>query len=146
MASNDSGTDTGLLANITRAMQAMAQRQQVIARNLANSETAGFKARDTVAPDFAALLAATGDGGTPRVARPRVTITSGMAALGARAPSAGSIIDDPDTAETKPDGNNVVIEEQLLKMAQLQADFAAVTNIYRKQMGLLKTAASRGGV
>jgi flagellar basal-body rod protein FlgB len=134
-----------LIAGITRSMKALSQRQQVIAQNLANSETPGFKARETISPDFAALLARHGDGGTPQVARPEVRISGGMAALGARQPDGGSIIADRDTGETKPDGNNVVLEEQMLKMGQVQSDFATMTGIYRKQMGLLKSAIGRGG-
>lgn len=134
-----------LLDGITRSMHALSDRQRVISQNIANSETPGFKARETVAPDFAALLAAQGDGGAARVRRPEVRITSGMAALGAREPAGGSIVADADTGETKPDGNNVVLEEQLLKMGQVQADFAALTSIYRKQVGLLKTAVGHSG-
>jgi len=139
-------TTPALIAGLTRSMKALSERQQVIAQNLANSETRGFKARETLAPDFSALLAAQGDGGPAKVARPSVRIISGMAALGARQPNGGSIVADSDTSETKPDGNNVMIEDQMLKMGQLQADYAALTNIYRKQMGLLKTATGgRGG-
>ncbi len=135
-----------LIAGLTRSMKALSERQQVIAQNLANSETPGFKARETVEADFSALLAAQGGGGPPRIARPAVRITSGMAALGARQPTGGTIVVDNDTSETKPDGNNVVLEDQMLKMGQVQADYAAVTSIYRKQMNLLKTATSgRGG-
>lgn len=134
-----------LIAGVTAAMKALAQRQQVIAQNLANSETSGFKARETVAPDFSALLAATGGSGAPRVTRPAVRLSSGMAALGARQPAGGAIVADADTGETKPDGNNVVIEEQMLKLGQTQSDYAAMTSIYRKQMGLLKAAIGRGG-
>ena len=134
-----------LIDGLTRSMKALSARQQVIAQNLANSETPAFKARETVAPDFSALLAAQGEGGAGRVARPQVRISGGMAALGARQPNGGRIIADGDTGETKPDGNNVVIEEQMLKLGQVQSDFAAVTSIYRKQMTMLKTAAGRGG-
>ena len=136
--------DPSLLASLTRSMHALSDRQQVIARNIANSETAGFKAGETPAQDFSSLLAAHGNATTPHVARPRVTITSGMAALGARQPG-GGVIADPDTSETKLDGNNIVLEEQLLKMSGIQSDFAAVTNIYKKQMGFLKIATARGG-
>jgi len=45
----------------------------------------------------------------------------------------------------KPDGNNVTLEDQLLKMGQVQTDFATMTNLYRKQMSLMKTALGRGG-
>ena len=135
----------GLIDGLTRSMQALSQRQQVIAQNIANSETPGFMARETMAPDFAELLSAQGDSGAPRVARPQVRISSGMAALGARQPDGGSIIADADTGETRPDGNNVGLEDQMLKMGQVQSDFAAATSIYRKQMGMLKTATGRNG-
>jgi flagellar basal-body rod protein FlgB len=130
-----------LLQGIERAMQHLSGRQKVVAQNIANSETPGFKAREVEAPDFGALLDV--QQGGPRVARPRISITSGMAALGASQPRGGSgIIADPDTMETKPDGNNVTLEEQLLKMGEIQADFTALTNLYRKQLSLMKTATS----
>ncbi|MCD2317083.1 flagellar basal body protein [Sphingomonas sp. IC-11] len=134
-----------LIAGIGREMKHLAERQRVIAQNIANSETPGFKAREVEAPDFSALLEQTGSSSGVRIGRPSVTITSGMAALGARAPGAGHIIMDKDVSETKPDGNNVTLEDQLLKMGELQADFAAITNLYRKQQALLKTALGKGG-
>ncbi len=42
--------------------------------------------------------------------------------------------------ETKPDGNNVTLEDQLLKMGQVQTDFTPMTNLYRKQMTLIQAA------
>lgn len=135
----------GLIGGIARAMHGLADRQQVISENIANSETPHFKAREMEAPDFSALLEARGGvKGTPRVARPSISITSGMRALGARPPlSATNVVLDRATTETKPDGNNVTLEEQLLKMGTIQSDFTAMTNLYRKQMGLLKTALGR---
>lgn len=124
-------------------MKHLSERQRVIAQNIANSETPGFKARDMAEPNFAGLLAAQ-DTGKPSVARPRVTISSGMSALGARQAMGGNILLDANTSETKPDGNNVALEDQLLKMGQIQADFATMTSIYRKQLGLLKTAIGKG--
>lgn len=133
-----------LLAGIGREMKHLSERQRVIAQNIANSETPGFKAREVAAPDFADLLSAQGVGGSPRVARPRISITSGMAALGARPIETRSVLFDKDVSETKPDGNNVTLEDQLLKMGQVQADFATMTNLYRKQQALLKTALGKG--
>jgi flagellar basal-body rod protein FlgB len=135
-----------LLDGITRSMKHLSERQRVIAENIANSETPRFKARDVTAPDFSALIEAQGGArGAPHIARPRIQITAGMAAMGARPPRAASdIILDRNTVETKPDGNNVTLEEQLLKMGGVQSDFAAMTNLYRKQMDLMKTAIGRG--
>ncbi|WP_033921479.1 flagellar basal body protein [Sphingomonas sp. 37zxx] len=132
-----------LLEGIHVSMKHLSERQRVIAQNIANSETPGFKAREVIEPKFADLLSQ--GGGKPSVSRPRITLTSGMAALGARQPMTASIVLDSATSETKPDGNNVALEDQLLKMGQIQADFATVTSLYRKQLGLLKSAIGRNG-
>jgi len=131
-----------LLTAIGASMKHLSERQRVIAQNIANSETPGFKAREVNPPSFSDLLPQ--GGGKPSVARPRITLTTGMSALGARQPMAGNIVLDSATSETKPDGNNVAIEDQLLKMGQIQADFATMTSLYRKQMGLLKSAIGHG--
>lgn len=136
-----------IFAGIEQAMRHLSDRQRVIAQNIANSETPGYRARDVEAPDFAGLVQATSGGrGQPRVARPSVALTAGMAAMGASQPQAGSgIVLDRDVSETKPDGNNVTLEDQLLRLGQVQQDFTALTSLYRKQMGLLRTALGKNG-
>jgi flagellar basal-body rod protein FlgB len=132
-----------LIDGITTAMRHLSDRQKVIAENIANSDTPGYKAQTVQTPDFAGMVdLASGKG---HVARPTVALTSGMAALGARPPRAGTTIADRSISETKPDGNNVTLEDQLLQMGQVQADFATLTNLYRKQMSLLKTAIGKEG-
>ncbi|MFZ5746623.1 MAG: flagellar basal body protein [Pseudomonadota bacterium] len=129
-----------ILSGIERNMKYLQSRQQVVAQNIANSETPGYKARDVSAPNFSDLLSQQGIGGAPAVAAPRVQLTAGMRSLGAVDLSGSGVVFDKDISETKPDGNNVTLEDQLLKMGEIQADFTAMTNIYRKQMGLLKTS------
>jgi flagellar basal-body rod protein FlgB len=46
--------------------------------------------------------------------------------------------------EMSPDKNAVDIETQMVKMAQTQADFQLISSLYRKQVGLIKTALGRG--
>jgi flagellar basal-body rod protein FlgB len=135
-----------LFDGMGRALKAMAEHQRVIAENVANSETPGYKARTVEAPDFSALVESqVGGGGGPHVTRPRVELSGGMAALGARPPQAGGrVVLDSATSETKPDGNNVTLEDQLLALGQVQADYAAMTSLYRKQIGLLKSAIGKG--
>ncbi len=133
-----------ILSGIRTEMKFLSERQRVIAQNIANSETPGFKAREVAPPDFAALLGAQG-GGVSSIAQPSVKITDGMAALGAIQPRSAPIVLDKDITETKPDGNNVTLEDQLLKMGEIQADFATMTNLYRKQLSMLKTALGRNG-
>jgi flagellar basal-body rod protein FlgB len=127
---------SGPLANgIADSMRHLSQRQQVIAQNIANADTPGYKAREVAAPDFGALLETTG-----QVRRPTVRISSAMAALGAKGPSNGGTILDRGTSETKPDGNNVTLEDQLMKVGQIQADFATMSKLYAKQMGMFQKA------
>ena len=135
-----------LLASIHRNMQHLAARQQVLAQNIANSETPGYRSRDMEAPDFADLLASQGAGGTPRVGRPSVQLPGAMRSQGAvMPPGGGGVIYDTDVAETKPDGNNVPLEDQLLRMGEVQADFTAMAGLYRKQMNLIQTAIGKRG-
>ncbi|MBQ1496860.1 MAG: flagellar biosynthesis protein FlgB [Sphingomonas sp.] len=133
-----------ILSGIRRQMETLSDRQRVIAQNIANSETPGFKARMVEDADFSDLLGNSGTGGI-RVAKPRVELTAGMKGLGAIQPAGAGIVLDKDISETKPDGNNVTLEDQLLKLGQVQADFSAMTNLYRKQLSMLKTAVGKGG-
>ena len=134
-----------LMAGISMAMKNLSERQRVIAENIANGDTPGFKAREVNGPDFASLLNISASGDAPHIGRPSVHISPRMAELGARGSSGvGTIVLDQDVSETKPDGNNVTLEDQMLKMGQIQADFNALTNLYRKQTQLLKIAIGKG--
>ncbi|HEX7852898.1 MAG TPA: flagellar basal body protein [Sphingobium sp.] len=137
-----SSTTPPLMTGIERAMKHLAERQRIISENIANNDTPRYKAREVERPDFSDLLEAQNmRGGAPRVARPHIRLTGGMTALGAQPPaSATNVVEDSGTSETKPDGNNVTLEDQLLKMGGVQADFTAMTNLYRKQLSLMKKA------
>lgn len=140
-----SNSTPAVVQGVVQAMRHLQDRQRVVAQNIANADTPGYRAREVEAPDFSSLVEATGGSGAPSVARPQVRLTSGMAGLGASAPSGGGVVLDHNVSETKPDGNNVTLEDQLLHMGQIQADFTALSGLYRKQMGLLRTALGRGG-
>ena len=42
--------------------------------------------------------------------------------------------------ETKPSGNAVVLEEEMMKVAQTQMDHQTVTSLYARGLAMLKTA------
>ena len=136
---------TPLIDGIATAMRHLTTRQRVISQNIANSDTPGFKSRDVAAPDFSALVDGLEKQGKPGVVRPQVRISDRMAALGAHGQHGFATIADPDVTETKPDGNNVTLEDQALKMSEIQSDYATLSGLYRKNMGLLKTALGKGG-
>ena len=46
--------------------------------------------------------------------------------------------------QTRPAGNSVNLEDQMLKVSANQMDYAAVTSLYSKSLHLLKTAIGKG--
>jgi flagellar basal-body rod protein FlgB len=138
-------SDPFVLEAVTLSLKNLAQRQRVVAGNIANSETPGFKALDVAAPDFSKLVDAQSTARPLSIGTPRVDLTSTMILLGARPISDPGVIIDRDVTETKPDGNNITLEDQLLKLGNIQADYAATANIGSKLEGLIKTAIGRPG-
>ena len=104
----------------------------MLAENVANSDTPNFKPRDLVEPKFDAS-GANADGALPMMR----TSGSHMGPSGA-----------PETFdqnrrtgfETRPAGNAVNLEDEMLKVSSNQMDYAAVTSLYSHNLHLLKTA------
>jgi flagellar basal-body rod protein FlgB len=46
--------------------------------------------------------------------------------------------------QTRPAGNAVSLEEEMLKVSANQMDYAAATSLYSKSLHLLKTAIGKG--
>jgi flagellar basal-body rod protein FlgB len=56
-------------------------------------------------------------------------------------------VDDQKTKkqyETAPVGNSVVLEEQMMKLADAQHSYQLMTSLYRKHVDMLKMALGRG--
>ena len=70
------------------------------------------------------------------------TSTSHIAAAGA----ADSFDNDRGRSgfQTRPAGNAVNLEDQMLKVSANQMDYAAATSLYSKSLHLLKTAIGKG--
>ena len=111
------------------------RRQSLIAQNVANSETPGFAPRDLQAFSFQAAM----QGGV-NVAQTSAAHLSGHVnpAHGAAAVAA------PDT-EARLDGNQVVLEEQMMKMNEARADYDAAISLYQQSLTMLRTAARKPG-
>ncbi len=131
-------TNLGLFRLVAKKMDYLAQRQGVIAENIANVDTPDYRPNDLVPFDFRTALA-------ERQSLP--TATTHAAHLGGRVrdPGPGARRQEQRPYETKPDGNSVVLEEQMLKMAADQADHKLVTNLYRKNLSMIMMALSGGG-
>jgi len=106
---------------------------------VANGDTPGYQAKDLKPFDFQRELAGIHD----RLA-PRRTSTMHLASGGAAGGSGGSggraEAKAAEKYESTPQGNSVVLEEEMLKVADTQMDHTMTANLYRKQIGLLKLA------
>lgn len=124
-------TDIGLFRLAERRLSWVDQRQEVLAQNIANADTPGYRARD-LAP-FEASLAEQG----VSLARTSPAHLDGSAALsaGPRERSSGKA----------PDGNTISMEEQLGKVADTAGTQELVTNLYHKYQSLFRTVLGRSG-
>lgn len=119
---------------ITRRMDWLGERQRVLAENVANADTPGYKPKDLKQVSFGELVR-------------NSQLSSGAAATqpGHFRGLAGRSSDQWKTSrsgnyETAPNGNAVNLEQQMMNVAETQAEHNLMTNLYRKQVGLLRKA------
>lgn len=131
-------TKLPLFETMRQRMAFLSARQTVLAENVANANTPGYRAKDIEAPDFAALAAGEGGGmGLTTTNRMHIATPAGAGAGGFRAK------DTPDS-ESTPNGNSVVLEDQMMKVSSTQMDYATVTQLYRKALSMIRLAAGGG--
>jgi flagellar basal-body rod protein FlgB len=130
--------DLPVLSALRTKMQWHQERQRVLSENVSNSDTPNFKPRDLIEPKFDATGASAGSMGALAMMR---TTTSHITASGA----ADSFDQNRRTGfQTRPAGNAVSLEEEMLKVSANQMDYAAVTSLYSKSLHLLKAAIGKG--
>jgi len=122
-----------------RRMDWLGQRQTVLADNIANADTPGYTPRDLKEADFASTLKRALKPMAPRVTH------AGHIDASIPPPQEPEAEDSRETYETAPSGNAVVIEEQMVKVAETQMTYRTMTNLYRKHAQLFMTALGRGG-
>jgi len=104
------------------------RRQEVLAQNIANADTPGWRARD-VAP-FASQM--------NRGSTPQRTDPMHLAPNTARA--AGIV---RESGERGPNGNAVALDVELSKVADTESVHALATGLFGKYLALFRTAAGR---
>jgi len=127
--------DLPMLSALRTRMQWHQERQRVLSENVANSDTPNFKPRDLVEPKFDATGASAGGMGSLAMMR---TSSSHIAPAGGGAESFEQ--NKKVGFETRPAGNAVSLEDEMLKVSANQMDYAAVSSLYSKSLHLLKTA------
>ena len=126
-------TDLASLSALRTRMQWHQERQRVLAENIANSDTPNFKPRDLAQP------AIERGGSLQQVAALPMLQTSG-AHIGSSGGTGAFSQERKTSFESRPTGNAVNLEDEMLKVSANQMDYAAATSLYARSLGLLKTA------
>tara|TARA_R110000787_G_scaffold103832_1_gene210478 strand:- start:1312 stop:1719 length:408 start_codon:yes stop_codon:yes gene_type:complete len=129
-------TNLKLFAMTAKRMDWLSKRQVVLSHNIANSDTGKYQPRDLKPLGFRDLL-------QRRTEQRGLQKTDAMHINATRVPEKYRPDSKKDAYETAPSGNAVIIEEQLSKISETQADHRLATNIYTKHVGMLKTALGR---
>jgi flagellar basal-body rod protein FlgB len=127
-------THIGLFDLAAKRLVWTAQRQSVLAANIANANTSGFQARDI--QSFAHVLSGTGS------VEPVRTQPNHM--MGTAPGGLSSLTTDPPKARAL-DGNTVALDQQLTKVADTETTQALVTTIWKKYVGMFSMALGRSG-
>lgn len=135
MSGNALGTGGNLMQALRTRMQWHQTRQKLLAENVANADSPRFRPLDLKAPSFDR------DGSGASSVALAQTNPGHMGPSGQR----GSF--DSNKArrfEVTPNGNGVNLEDEMMKVAQNQADYQLAASLYSKGLGLMKIAIGKG--
>lgn len=107
-----------------KLLDASALRQEAIASNIANAETPGYRRLD-VSTDFAEQLKARTRSGELNTAGDQLRPT---------------LVQDNRARTTRPDGNSVDIEHELLSMNKNAVEYEFLTEVVSRNIKQLKMA------
>jgi flagellar basal-body rod protein FlgB len=124
-------TRIGPMALAERRIGWLEQRQRVLAQNIANADTPGYRPRDLT--PFGQVLAA---------AAPDLVRTAAGHQSGPRGAASGR----PDRAavEVSPDGNAVSLDREALKVAETDQAHALAFALHRRWAAMFRAALGRG--
>jgi flagellar basal-body rod protein FlgB len=110
-----------------------AQRQGVIAENIAHADSPGYRARDVA--EFSTVAGGSG-GLAMRTTRP--------GHIGAeKAAGLADVSELRNPATESPNGNTVSLEDQMIRAADVQHSHDLALGIYRKSLDILRIAGTR---
>jgi flagellar basal-body rod protein FlgB len=132
-----------LISMLRSRMAYLTQRQGLISQNVANADTPGYMPHDLNGFTFSgAMEAAQGGGAGGMDTGPAA---DGHIALTASKPSGGfKPMVSPDSEATL-NGNQVVLEDQMMKMNEARMDYDAAVGFYQKSLNLIQMAIRKPG-
>ncbi len=126
-----------LFQALSRKMNWLTARQDVLSRNVANLDTPHYQASDLRPLDFRSTLA----GASARL-QPVATDARHLSGSLPAAPPAELMKTHDDLSIN---GNSVSVEDEMMKVSDTASDYQLMTNLYKKQLGMLKAAIGHGG-
>ncbi len=125
-----------IFAAMKKRLAWFAQRQEVLAQNIANADTPKYRPRDLKPFDFVELV-------RRENSQINMTVTRARHLGGIRK----RIRDFAETKErrpyeTAPSGNAVILEEQMMKVGETSMKHKLITELYKKHLTLLRMAVS----
>ena len=117
-------------------MHWLSSRQSVLSQNVANADTPKYQAKDLKEVDFQKA-----DGASSFQVELARTHPSHYGRSGEKGDFQST--KDREPYETLPTGNSVVLEEQLMKVAQTKHDYELMTRLYRKHLQMFSIALGR---
>lgn len=116
----------------------LTQRQEVLSQNVANSDTPKYRAKDLQEFNFRDLLSA-------KSMQVKMAVTSRTHLPGSpRAVRDFREVAERKPYETAPNGNSVVLEEQMGKVNETQIAHRLTIELYNKHLGMIRTAIGKG--
>ena len=126
------------LDQVQRAMDVISRRQQLVASNVGNIDTPGYK---TVDLDFdkAISQAVESNGSSVSLRRTDSRHMAGRSGAGSGGPAS-----EVDDLAIRPDGNNVSLDREMMNLSQTKHRYEIAANAIRHRMHLLKYAIMEG--
>ncbi len=130
-----------LFKSLDQKMTWLNERQKVLAQNIANANTPGYVSQDLKKVSFQSHLNNSSQSGNGQTGiAMKTSDPRHMTGLGGTTASFQIRQETSEYLETTPDGNTVDLERELTKMAEVQMEYTLATNLYKKHVGMLKTA------
>jgi flagellar basal-body rod protein FlgB len=132
--------DLPLMSMLKTRMHWHQTRQKLLAENVANADTPGFRPHDLREPLKSVTAAA---GGTAGGFGGVMLAATQAGHVGAQSTTNVGGVRDARRFEATPSGNAVVLEDEMMKVAQNQSDYQMAATLYGKSLQLLRTAIGR---
>jgi flagellar basal-body rod protein FlgB len=116
----------GAPAALERALDVAAYRETLIASNIANVDTPGYRAKDV---DFVQEL--------------RDAVRASREPEGPPT-ERGKTLHEPETGRIRGDGNTVDVDREMLNLSRTAGFYQASVELLRKYIGILRTAVTDG--